>query len=527
MTVLLGSEEPRIWTKPLRELTPETSLGFAAVAFAHDVLLMRLHPWQQWLLVHMLEMKPSGGLRFRTAVVLVARQNGKSTVSVVLSLFALYVLGVKTVLGTAQDLDTAEEVWESAVDLVYEVDDDENPVRPELFALARTNPVRVNGKKSLVLKSRARYKVKAANRRAGRGLTGDLILLDELREHQSWDAWGAITKTTTARESALVVCLSNAGDVTSVVLRHLRQLAHLALGDPDGLYEDIPVIVDADDEADDLAIFEWSAPPGLSVMDREGWRWSNPSLGYTIQPSVLASGARTDPEWVFRTESLCQWADGLIVGPFPAGAWEKDCVARKDPETGLLLPMEKIVVDGRTCAGVATSYNRSRSYIAVAGFRPDGRPQVEIAAHHVGDEWVAEWLLSEKAPWRRAWQIAVEKTGESATVNLALKAAGLRVEDVGAAEVKVGWGLLFDAVRDKRLRHSSQPVLNGPAGAAVVHDGRIDTRRVTNTGDPAALMAAQNALWLLLRPRKGSAVPSTPRKAERGARRHEMQTVGF
>ena len=33
-----GFTEPRIYTKPLRELTPETSRGFEAVAFAEQVL---------------------------------------------------------------------------------------------------------------------------------------------------------------------------------------------------------------------------------------------------------------------------------------------------------------------------------------------------------------------------------------------------------------------------------------------------------------------------------------------------------
>ncbi|QIS20597.1 hypothetical protein [Nocardia terpenica] len=60
------------------------------------------------------------------------------------------------------------------------------------------------------------------------------MLLDELREHQSWDAWGASTKTTLARPHAQVWGFSNAGDSLSVVLRYLRALAHQALGWPDG-----------------------------------------------------------------------------------------------------------------------------------------------------------------------------------------------------------------------------------------------------------------------------------------------------
>ena len=39
-----------------------------------------------------------------------ARQNGKTTALQVLSLWAMYVAGVDLIIGTAQDLDTAEEV---------------------------------------------------------------------------------------------------------------------------------------------------------------------------------------------------------------------------------------------------------------------------------------------------------------------------------------------------------------------------------------------------------------------------------
>src|SRR3546814_3017701 len=54
----------------------------------------------------------------------------------------------------------------------------------------------------------------------------------------SWDAWGAITKTTNARANAQIWALSNAGDATSIVLRYLRKMAHKALDDPDGINAD-------------------------------------------------------------------------------------------------------------------------------------------------------------------------------------------------------------------------------------------------------------------------------------------------
>jgi hypothetical protein len=301
---LVGCERPRVFTPPLRRLTRGTSLGFAVIDFAVGVLGISLHPWQRWLLIHGLELLPDGSFRFRTLVVLVARQNGKSTIGVVLSLFFLYVLGANLVIGTAQDLDQAEEVWQTAVDFVHGDD-----AIPELAALTE-RVVRVNGKKSLELVNGERYKVKAANRRAGRGLSGDLIELDELREHQSWDSWAAVSKTTMARANALVCAFSNAGDATSIVLRHLRKMGHAALGDPDGINaeddpsSDPPDDVDefALDDDDSLGIFEWSAAPGCAIGDRDGWAQANPSLGHPngITERAINSAARTDPEWVFR-----------------------------------------------------------------------------------------------------------------------------------------------------------------------------------------------------------------------------------
>ena len=303
--VLYGDEIPRVFTPPLRRLTPKTSAGFACIDFAENVLGLTLYPWQKFFLVHALELLRDGSFRFRTVVLLVARQNGKSTLAQVLALFFMYVRAARLVIGTAQNLDIAEEVWAGAVEIAEDCDE----LAAEIKKVNQTN-----GKKSLDLMTGERYKVQTASRRGGRGLSGDLILLDELREHQSWDAWGAITKTTMARALALILALSNAGDASSIVLRYLRKMAHAALGDPDGINADglgllevveaVPedIAEDAPDAEDDsLGIFEWSAPPGCSLDDRAGWAAANPSLGYAITERAIAAARKTDPEWVFRT----------------------------------------------------------------------------------------------------------------------------------------------------------------------------------------------------------------------------------
>ena len=145
-------------------------------------------PWQKWVLKHMLELLLDGGLRFRTVIVLVARQNGKTLISQILALWFLVAFQWPVVLGTAQDLDKAEDVWDGVVQWCTELDENDEPVRPELYEIV-LRVSRVNGKKALETTFGTRYRVKAANPRSARGLTGNLILLDELLEHQRWDAW--------------------------------------------------------------------------------------------------------------------------------------------------------------------------------------------------------------------------------------------------------------------------------------------------------------------------------------------------
>ena len=435
--------------------------------------------------------------RFRKVVVLVARQNGKSTVSQVLALFFLYVVGISLILGTAQDLDTAEEVWEGCLDIIEET--------PELDELA-DKPIKVNGKKTIRLLTGERYKVKAANRKAGRGLSGDLIMLDELREHQSWDAWAAITKTATARAAAMIWAFSNAGDMTSVVLRFLRLVAHEALGDPDGIVaaaqqdallpseDEISEFVDLDaddadeddelgpvedltpedfeEDPDDIGLFEWSAPPGCAVDDLDGIGQANPSAGYGISWRTLLSDARTegkkaDTEWVWRTEGLCQWPGVAMNGVFPPGAWEGTTNRLPDKPSREDRDAARIVSD--LTAGLAVSADRSRTWVAFCGTRPDGKPQVDIVASGRGTGWVAAFLTKHKA---RLECVAAQTNGAGATSEL-IKALAVdrkfRVPVVPWEKDDLpGWhGKTSDALRDRVLMHNPQPALDRAAAGAV------------------------------------------------------------
>lgn len=492
--MIYGKETPRIFTPPLRELTPDTSIGFEVVDFARDVLGMELIPWQKWLLIHALEVvdDPDDGwkLRFRNVQVLVGRQNGKTTLSCVLALYFLYQLEVGLIIGTAQDVSNAEDVWQRVVDMAQENDD---------LASAIQHVWYTNGSKRLQLTGGRDYRVRASNRKAGRGKSADLVLMDELREHQTWDAWAALSKTGMARKNALLWCMSNAGDGTSVVLRHFRIRAHAQLCDPDGIVAALgKTELKADESADGsaLGLFEWSADPEADPSDVDAWAQSNPSLGYTIELSTIKAAYADDPADVFKTECLCQWVTSTITPPFPVDAWE----AGKDENS-------RIADDSPLWFGVDVSADRTHTSIAVCGRRNDGSWHVELAEYRSGTGWLVKWFQQAVTAYPNGMKVALQSKGAPVASMMDVISAIDGVEIVECSGKNVaGWcGRMYDAVAASTeddidavpVHHITQPALDLAANIAATRpmgDGAWAWDRNKSTEDISPLVAVTMAL---------------------------------
>ena len=502
--MLLGHEEARVHTLPLRELTPETSLGYDVIRFADEVLEVDLLPWERWLLIHALEVVGDFGgewrLRFRTVLVLVGRQNGKTLVSTVLTLYFLYMLMASLVLGVAQELDQAEEAWQAAVDAILSNED----LSDELVSVKLGN----SGKK-LILSGGRRYVTKAANRRAGRGKRAQLVIIDELREQTTWDAWNAISDTILSQAIGLIWCTSNAGDPLSVVLRRLRYQSHEALGDPDGWCRQVeggmelpPEDSDLPDD-DTLAIFEWSARPDRGLWDREGMCEANPSLGHGFLTEFsLVGSMRRKTERDARTENLCQFVEAVSQPPFPVGAWE----AGTDP-------LSEIAPDSPLWWGIDVSSDRTRSAIAVCGMRADRSWHVEVVAYRAGIAWLVDWLRDRADP-ASPMRVALQGRGAPVTsIRDAIEAVhGVEVVPVQGGDVSAWSGRMWDSVAalDPNgmgvdavpVWHRPQPALDMAANVAVTRplgDGAWAWDRNRSPEDISPLVAASWALGLATR----------------------------
>lgn len=504
---MLGSTTPRLWTKPLVTgkagpcgcgcaLSPETSLGFSAVDFAKDVIGFEPLPWQRWLLIHALELRPDGRFRYRTVLVLVARQNGKTTLVEIKNLWKMFVLGAQ-VLGTAQDLDVSEESWDNAVEICEGT--------PELAPEIK-DVIKVNGKKSLKLANGARWKVKATNRRGGRGFPVDDVNLDELREHQNWLAWGASTKTTMARPNAQIWAITNAGDDSSVVLNDVQATARRAVDNPQ-----------ADPQ---LGLFEWSVPSDVKctclrvrpdphastcqLADPKLWVMANPSFGYTVTFDAMLSALNTDPDEVFLTENLCQRVPDLVAGDIDAAAWNH-----------MLDPQSKR--EGDITIGVDLNPTQTAASIGLFGIREDGREHLQLMDQRPGIDWVVGRLKELREVLDPVGYAMGRNT--YAALEAELKKEGFERPDkqdnpwrgnvavVAGVDLSAACGSMLEVCRpdrrddgslDFRARHIGQKELTDAALAAKIRErsDSVGWSRKDSGGDITALNSVTVARWL-------------------------------
>lgn len=453
---LRGIPEARLYSKPLRPLTPETTKGFEFAEFCSEVLKMPLLPWQLWLALHILELLPDGTFRYRQVVILVARQNGKTHLLRCLVLYFMYLRGVRLVLGAAQSLDIAKEAWSLACEMVEDTPD----LKAELQAIRRAN-----GEQELRLIGGARYKISATNGGAGRGLSVDLLILDELREHRSWEAWSALSKTTNARPEAMTICISNAGDDESVVLNALRETA-----------------LTFEDES--LGIFEWSAPDGCDLHDPDAWAQANPALGHTITERTIKASLSTDPPGVFRTEVLCQRVEHLD-NALDTSAW-RDCA---DPDGSLDSARDRVF------ACIDVSRDQNHVTLTAAALQPDGRVRVEVV-----DAWdsveaarqALPDLLGRVKPTKLGWFPGGPSAALAADLKDRKNAVELKAGDVPA--VCQGFA---EQTTARKLRHSDDGLLTAQVhGASKLYSG--DGWRFTRKGigHADAVYAAAGAVHL-------------------------------
>lgn len=529
----------------MRRLSPTTSYGYQVIWFAAEVLRMPLDPWQQWLVIHLGELLPDGRPRFRQVLVLVARQNGKTHLCVVLTLFWMFVEKWPMVFGTSTNLEQAAEPWEMACELAEGT--------PALAAHLPRNAIRkANGQQVLRTTDRARYKIGAVNPKGGRGKSIDRMIGDELREHHTWVGYRAAYNAMNARPSGQAVFITNQGDDKSVVLNTLYDAA-------------VEYISSSSGDAR-LGVFEWSGPPGCAVDDPHAIAQANPNVGRRRANGDLAMDWDTvlgparrlalpgaNPEEVagHRTEVLCQRVKNLDPAINEQG-WAAGHV-----------PGDLSELRSRLAACVDVSPDLRHACLVLAGLMVDGRARVEIPGVDVVGRGriVGAWTgPTAVADMQRDLPAMIRKIrpqvfgwlpgGPAAAAAAGLKARkgrtvwpppGVTVAEISGEVSAICMGLAAE-VDAERVVHAGDPLLTDQALAAEkLHTG--DVWRFARAGEghvdstyamagavhlartlPAAL--GKPRIIVASAARRGMKNPGQPRASRAGGRKPETPPSG-
>jgi phage terminase large subunit-like protein len=251
-----------------------------------------LRTWQAKLVRELFKTNPRTKLRqYRTSLLMLPRKNGKSELAAAVALYGLLAdneIGAE-VYSAAADRDQASLVFNVAAEMVRN--------DPELDAVCE---ILESTKRIVHRKSGSVYRAISSEAYTKHGFNASMVIADELHAWPNRELWDVLTTSMGAREQPLVFAISTAGYDRHSILYELYSHAKRVEEDPDLDPTFLPVIYEADQEAD------WT--------DEKVWKKANPALGdfrSIEEMRVAAARAKSIPaqENTFRRLYLNQWTE--------------------------------------------------------------------------------------------------------------------------------------------------------------------------------------------------------------------------
>lgn len=441
---------------PPRFSTPRTdrpTLGGAAARIA-DLLSTPLMPWQRQVVDTALEVDPDTGLLvYRNVVVTVPRQAGKTTLLLAVMVWrALHEPGARIVY-TAQDGQAARKKWR----------DDQVPALDRSSLRGMYDVRYSNGDESIRWRNGSLHEVISPTDRAGHGRQIDLAVVDEAFEFKDHRLDQGFSPAMITRPQPQMWIISTAGHADSTYLKSKVERGRDAA---------------RDGVTSGLAYFEWSAEQDADPSDPATWASCIPSLGHTVTADAIAAEQASMEPAEFERAYLNRWTQAAFASKIPNRSWEA-CAHDVSPST------DDVVF------AVDVAPDRGMASIVVC----DGTV-FELADRRPGTEWVVSRCI-ELADRYNPVAFVMDAAGPASTFVPDLEAAGLRVETTGPRQMAAACGRFYDAVVNRRVRHTDQvDMTTAVAGAATRKLGDAWAwSRSSSAVDISPLVAATLALW--------------------------------
>ena len=419
-----GVQTPRIHSK----LNDLPSKGQEIIDFATE-LGINLMDWQKFVCIHGHKVRPDGRWAHSELGLIMARQQGKSTLMMLRILTGMFVWGEGLQLASAHRLTTSLETFRQIVALI-----EVNPKLEKEVKKIRWQ----HGAEEIELFGNRRFVVKAANN-AARGLSKpETIHLDELREYKDEDAWSSMRYSMMAAKNPQVWIYSSAGDQHSVILNKLRERA----------------LVSATTN-DPIGWFEWSAEPDAPIllpsgeMNWQAFAQANPSLGITIHPDNLKA-VINDPPDIVRTEVLAQWVD-TINSAIDAQKWG---LCQTDP-----IPLDP---EKETWFGLDLSPDRKFGALVATQKLPGEKFNLVLLHTWSNDYSINDLAVANDiAPYVRKYNVQTvaysKRTAQAVASRLV--PAGIPITDMDGAIYAESCDRWLGAINSHRLQHGGQDEL--------------------------------------------------------------------
>ena len=385
--------------------------------------------WQKLILTDMCAVDENNMFVKKSSLFICARQSGKSHMLRMRALAGLFCFDEQNILIMSSQRQMASKSLEILAGIIERNDFLVSRVKGGNIEKAYR---RTNGNERIILETGAEIKVVAATIDSSRGLTADMVWIDELRD-VGVEALDASKSTTLTRPNSQRFYTSNAGHKDSIVLNEMRERSLLKPPKSVGYYE-------------------YSAPDNCDIWDRSAWAAANPSLGTLISETAIEEIISTSTYAAAMTETLCKWI-GTDTSPWTPGSWE-ECA---DPELILSPGMYSMF------AFDIEPHARRHAALVAGAILPDGRIGLSLVKTWESDRAIDELKIAVDIKnycmeWMPKLVLYDKYTGQAIAERL--HNSGVMVGDCSGSLFYTACSTFKDAIDNKRIVHGDQEALN-------------------------------------------------------------------
>ena len=423
--------------------------------------------WQRELLRHIFAVRDDGYLKHRTALVGMARKNGKSAMSSGIALWGLF-LGEpgSEIYSCAADRDQARIVFGDAKRMIE--------AEPEMMEQAKLyrDAIEIPSLGSV-------YRVLSSEAFTKEGLSPTLVVYDELHAAPNRELFDVMTLGMGARREPLLLAITTAGVKTdqtgqdSVAYNLYQYGQRVAKG-----------------ETDDPSFFMawWEAPIDANHRIPKTWAMANPAFGDLNSIEDFESAVKRTPESEFRTKRTNAWVSSNQAW-LPSGTWEARAADKPiHPDTEIVLGFDgSFSGDASVVIGVTREEIPHvfliKAWEKQVTDRDDWRvdtAEVEAAIIDACKKYKVKEIACDPFRWQRSMQ--------------ALQDMGLPIVEwpsTSAARMIPACAKFYDAVVQEKITHDGDPLISRHISNAVVKTDRLGPRIVKeHRGSPRKIDAA-------------------------------------